>query len=450
MNGESLAATHHASRQFGRLGTSAGSDPVPLVAIGGLIATILALTLTASGTQRILPASVRTSLPQSLPGYLVGAFGRSDVNLGLAGLIVVLMLMCLSYWTIVRRAERLSVWAVLAPIGALNMLVVLGPPILSTDVFSYVAYSRMGGLYHLNPYLHGPNVIASDPLYPFVGAKWITTPTVYGPLFTAFGYLLTPFDLAVNVLAYKLVAAASSLLVVGFVWKAAVLRGLNPVKAITLVGLNPVTILYGVGGGHNDLIMLALLMGAVYLLLCNREGVSGGLIVAAAAVKLSGGLLLPFALARGRGRGHRRWSRAWLLAGVAVAGSAVAALSVVLFGAGVLHLLGTLQSIQSHGGPHSVPGWVLTAVGLQSWIGVAGLVLDAAFVASVVWLTVDVWRGRLDWITAAGWATVAMLLTAGFLLPWYVAWLIPLAALSADRRLRVASLALTAICLTTL
>jgi hypothetical protein len=68
----------------------------------------------------------------------------------------------------------------------------------------------------------------------------------------------------------------------------------------------------------------------------------------------------------------------------------------------------------------------------------------------VIWLTVEVWRGRLDWITAAGWATVALLLTAGFLLPWYVAWLIPLAALSADRRLQGASLALTAVCLTTL
>jgi alpha-1,6-mannosyltransferase len=446
MSGESLAATHHVSRRLTRPGASVGSDLLPLVAIGGLIATTLALVLTASGTRRILPASVRLSLP----GYGVGAFGRSDVNLGLAGLILVLMLMCLSYWIVVRRAERLSVWAVLAPIAALHMLVVLAPPILSTDVFSYVAYSRLGGLYHLNPYLYGPNVIASDPLYPFVGAKWVTTPTVYGPLFTAFGYLLAPFDLAVNVLAYKLFAAASSLLVVVFVWKAAVLRGLNRVKAITLVGLNPVTILYGVGGGHNDLIMLALVMGAVYLLLCTREGVSGGLIVIAAAVKLSGGLLLPFALARWRGRRHERCSLAWLLAGVAAATSAVAGLSVVLFGSGVLHLLGTLQSIQTHGGAHSVPGWLLTAVGLQSWIGVAGLVLDVAFVASVIWLTVNVWRGRLDWITAAGWATVAMLLTAGFLLPWYVAWLIPLAALSADRRLRVASHALTAICLTTL
>jgi Glycosyltransferase family 87 len=450
MNAESLAATHQASRQFPSRSVSVGSDRLPFIAIGGLIATTLALALTASATGLILPASVRMALPQSLPEYLVGAFGRSHVNLGLAGLIIVLTLMCLSYAIVVRSAERLPLWAVIAPIAALNVLVVLAPPLLSTDVFSYVAYSRMGGIYHVSPYLHGPNVIASDPLYPYVAAKWITTPSVYGPLFTAFGYLLAPFDLAVNVLAYKLIAAASSLLVVVLVWRAAVLRGLHPVKAIALVGLNPVTILYGVGGGHNDLIMLALLMGAVYLLLRDREGASGGLIAVAAAVKLSGGLLLPFALANGSGARHGRPSRAGLLAGVAVASAVLAVLSLVLFGSSALQLVGTLESIQSHGGFHSISGWLLTTVGLQSWIGAAGLALDVSFVAFVLWLTVRVWRGRLDWITAAGWATVALLVTAGYLLPWYVAWLIPLAALSTDRRLRVAALALTAIGLTTL
>lgn len=448
MNAESLAATHRAPRQLASPSASVGPDRVPLIAIGGLIASTLALVLTASATGAILPVSVRP--PLQLPSYLLGAFGRSHINVGLAGLIVLLSLMCLSYWIVVRQAERLPVWAVLAPIAALNVLVVFAPPIASTDVFSYVAYTRMGGLYHISPYLHGPHAIASDPLYQFVGAKWITTPTVYGPLFTAFGYLLAPFDLAVNVLAYKLIAAASALVVVVFVWRAAVLRGLNPVKAITLVGLNPVTILYGVGGGHNDLIMLAAMMGAVYLLLSNREGASGGLIVVAAAVKLTGGLLLPFALAEGSGHRHKRSSRAWLLVGVAVASAALAALSLLLFGSSVVHLVSTLENIQRHGGVHSIPGWLLTAVGLPSWIGAAGLVLDVAFVLSVAWLTLEVWRGRLDWITAAGWATVAMLLTAGYLLPWYVAWLIPLAALSADRRLRTASLALTAICLTTL
>ena len=45
---------------------------------------------------------------------------------------------------------------------------------------------------------------------------------------------------------------------------------------------------------------------------------------------------------------------------------------------------------------------------------------------------------------------MGLLLTTGFLVPWYVAWLIPLAALSRDRRLLAATIALTGIGLTTL
>jgi hypothetical protein len=41
----------------------------------------------------------------------------------------------------------------------------------------------------------------------------------------------------------------------------------------------------------------------------------------------------------------------------------------------------------------------------------------------------------MDWIDGAGWATAAMLLAASSLLPWYVAWLLPFAALATDRRL---------------
>jgi hypothetical protein len=424
----------------------ARSDRLPLLVLGGLVATGLLVALTVARTRQLLPGSLRGSLP----GYLAGAFAHSGVDIGLPGLVVVLGVMLALYIVAVRVSDRLPMWALLMAIAALYTLVLLGPPILSTDVFSYAAYSRLGALYHINPYLHGPNAISFDALYPFVSPRWIATPTVYGPLFTALGYVLAPLDLAAQVLAYKLVAAVSSLLVIVIVWRAAALRGLNQAKAVTLVGLNPVTILYGVGGGHNDLLMLALVMGAVYLVLRQRDGTSGALIVVAAAVKLSGGLLLPFALANGRARRDGRRPSTAVLAGAAAATVLIGLPSLVLFGPGVVHLLSTLGRIQSHGGEHSVFGWVLTAVGLPRWVGPVGAGLDVAFVAVVAWLVIRVWRGGLDWITAAGWATVWMLVTAGFLLPWYVAWLIPFVALSRDRRLLIASLALTFVCLTTL
>jgi hypothetical protein len=57
------------------------------------------------------------------------------------------------------------------------------------------------------------------------------------------------------------------------------------------------------------------------------------------------------------------------------------------------------------------------------------------------------WRGRIDWIAGAGWSALAMLVTATALLPWYLSWLMPLAALGGDRRLWRYSIVLTGLVL---
>ncbi|MBV8956868.1 MAG: hypothetical protein JO179_22210, partial [Solirubrobacterales bacterium] len=65
----------------------------------------------------------------------------------------------------------------------------------------------------------------------------------------------------------------------------------------------------------------------------------------------------------------------------------------------------------------------------------AGVLLGIACAATYVWLLRKVWRGEMDWIDGAGWVALALLITASSMLPWYVAWLMPLAALATDRRL---------------
>jgi hypothetical protein len=413
--------------------------------ITGLLVTGFVICLSATQSDLLLPASVRP-----VPSWLAGPLGGTGLGLGLGGLIAVFVLMFISYAVAVRAADQLSARAVLMSIAALHAVVLLAPPLLSTDIFSYGAYARMGALYGANPYLHGPSAIALDPLYPYIGAQWVSTPTAYGPLFTALSYLLVPLDIGASVFAYKAVAAFSSLIIVVMVWNAARLRGLDPIKAVALVGLNPVLVVYGVGGGHNDLLMLAILVTAVYVLLQRRERSSGVLIVVATAVKLTAGLVLPFALAGSAGHRAGARGRRGLLVGACSGAALIAVLGFALFGIGPLHLVGTLQSIQSHGGPHSIAGFVSTGLGLGELVSGAGLVLAAGFVAIFGWLLRRVWIGELDWITGAGWATVALLITTGFLLPWYVAWLLPLAALSTDRRLWIIAVAMTGLGLTSL
>jgi hypothetical protein len=76
---------------------------------------------------------------------------------------------------------------------------------------------------------------------------------------------------------------------------------------------------------------------------------------------------------------------------------------------------------------------------------ITGDILAVVFLGVTCWLVRRVWRGELDWIAGAGWATVAMLVTASSLLPWYVAWLMPLAALAHDRRLFRTAIVLTGV-----
>ncbi|HTT95454.1 MAG TPA: polyprenol phosphomannose-dependent alpha 1,6 mannosyltransferase MptB [Solirubrobacterales bacterium] len=413
-----------------------------LLGLAGLLLTSLLVCVSATRSELLLPSSLRP-LPESLAGPLAGA----GLKLGVFALIAAFVTMFVSYAVATRAAERLRPRPVLIAILALHALVLLAPPLFSSDVFSYAAYSRMGAVYGSNPYLHGPTAIPLGGLHSLIGPQWLTTPSAYGPLFTALSYLLVPFDIAANVLAYKALAAVSSLILILLVWRAASLRGLSPVRAAVLVGLNPVIVLYGVGGGHNDLMMLAILAAALHVLIGERERRGGALIVAATAVKLTAGLLLPFALA---GRSGERSARLRLALGAALGAVAVAALAFAFFGTGPLHLPATLQGIQAEGGVHSIVGFLAGAAGIEPIPKAVTVGLTLVFLAVVAWLLRRVWRGEMDWIRGAGWATVALLLTTGFLVPWYVAWLLPPAALSSDRRLLAAAVFLTGVGLTTL
>ncbi len=268
--------------------------------MAGLLATGLLVALAAAGTAKLLPQTLSAGIGQV---GLAGSFGTTGIDLGSAGLTIVMVAMFASYVVTVRAANRLSPLLVLGAIAALHALMLLAPPLFSTDVFSYQFYGRIGALYAANPYLSGPLALHLDPLYPYIGTKWIYPPTVYGPLFTALSYVLAPLSIPANVLAYKAIAAVSSLAVVALVWNGARLRGIDPVRAAALVGLNPLIVVYGVGGGHNDLLMLVPLLAGIVLLLQRRERLGAGSIVVAAAIKVTAGLLLPFALAGARGAG---------------------------------------------------------------------------------------------------------------------------------------------------
>ena len=324
----------------------AGTSRLGLAGLVGIVLLGALLCVSAARTTAILPEFLDTSME--------GPLGKVGLHMPVAGVMGSLAVMFGCYVLVLRSAERLSARAVILAIVALDVIIVLGPPLFSTDIFSYQGYAREWLTYGTNPYLNGPHTMELDPLYSYIGAKWINTPTVYGPLFTALSGFVAHASIAASLQVFKIVAIASSLATVGLIWAASRLRGLNPTRGVALFGLNPLVALYGVAGGHNDLLMLVGSVAAIYALLARRERISGSMIVLAAAVKLTALLSLPFALAAGPELGASTRRRK-LLAGAAVTAAGIAAMSFALFGLGIFNLIPTLHLVQTEGDWHSLP-----------------------------------------------------------------------------------------------
>src|SRR5256714_10011467 len=82
--------------------------------------------------------------------------------------------------------RRLAVWTIVG----LHALFLLAPPLLSQDVFSYIAYARLGAEHGLDPYTHAPLAIPHDAVFQFAGSR--DAKSVYGPAFTLLTYPLAP------------------------------------------------------------------------------------------------------------------------------------------------------------------------------------------------------------------------------------------------------------------
>jgi alpha-1,6-mannosyltransferase len=412
-----------------------------------LAVPLMGLLICIAGTRSTALAPQSIGLAPEVSG-MTGPLGYIGFSIGVGGVVAALLVLLGVYLLALHYSEHVPPQLIIWSVAAFTVTAVLGPPLFSTDVFSYQAYAQLFVHYHINPYLHGPNAMGFYPLpnqlAQYIGAKWTGTPSVYGPLFTFLSLAFQATSFAFNYYAFKVIAALASVGTLYLLWRSAKLRGVSPARGVALVGLNPMVTLYGVGGGHNDLLMMMFTTAGIYTLLSRREGSAGVLLTAGAAVKLTGAIVLPFALLGGAtgvnlGRG-RRWHR--LLVGSVVTAAVFAAASYLAFGTGILHLLKTLQGVQDLGYWQSAPGLVFSLAGL-SVTHLVRIADDVVLGGTLVWLLRRVWQGRMDWLDGAAWATFAVLATAWYLLPWYTSWMLPLVALSSNRRVWNAAIAAT-------
>ena len=336
--------------------------------------------------------------------------------------------------------------------GAIALLVAafaLTPPLLSHDVYSYLDYARLGVLHGLDPYVHPPSAAPADPA--FAEVAWTEATSAYGPLFTLVTYPLAWLPVDAAVWALKALAAASVLGLAALVARLAPARGVDPLRAAAFVALNPLVLVHVVGGAHNDgLAMLATMLG-VAAVLSAREAAAGAALAGAVAIKLSTAVVAPFALLGTKrngpptGRFRPVWGRLRPVGGLFLGGAlALAGIGVVSYAAFGWHWLdafGLAGENQNRTSQISVPITTARLTGLDP--GLVRFAALALFAVLVAYLLAWTWRGG-DWLRAAAWASLGLLLATSWLLPWYLIWVLPLAALSRDRMLMTLVLILTA------
>ncbi len=406
------------------------SPPRTAVGVGALAAAVAASAWLATGAAG---SSYLLQLPTGAnPHWIDGPLRVLGGTLGANGLSVALALLVGSYLVALGCAGAIPLRVALGAVVLANLAFTLGPTLVSTDVFGYIAYAREAAAHGLNPYLSAPASIPHDPILQFV--YWKGQPSPYGPLFTILSLPLGLTSPALALWSYKALAGAASIALALLTAAIAQDRSLNPARAAVFVGINPVLLFYAVSGAHNDLLAALLVTLAVLLVLRGREAAGGAAAVAALAIKVTLGLALPFLLIGAR----RRRAAA---TGMALGFAAVGVPSLLLFGPHLLDQVHRIASEHLFDTAFSGPDRLANALGMRINTGIR---VAATAAAAIVALAMIARAGRGgDWITAAGWAFLALIVSIASLAPWYLVWLLPLAAVSPSRSLRAATVLAT-------
>jgi alpha-1,6-mannosyltransferase len=389
------------------------------------VLALVAVPLAAPG-EVVVPAA--SGMPQGGPRWLFGIYGH---GLGIPGPAYYFCLWAALGASVVvaRSAAALGPRVVWAAIATGLIVFALAPPLLSQDAFSYISYARMAHLHGANPYETAPVAYPGDAAFPYVG--WRFAVSAYGPLFSIATRPLALVGVPAAFWSLKALGAASVGAVAAMTAAVAKRRGVEPLAAAALVALNPLVLVHVVGGPHNDALMMVLVMAAVLAMLSRREAAAGASFALAGAMKISGAVAGPFAALA-----SRRWS---FLAGFGLALAAVLAVTIPVYGTAALDSISLLGDNQDLTTRLSLPR-IASNVPLVT-VAAARVAALLAYAALVVWLARWTWRGG-DWVRAAGWATLGLLLATSWIVPWYLLWVLPLAAVAEDRALLAGTLAL--------
>ncbi|MDG4666454.1 alpha-(1-_6)-mannopyranosyltransferase A [Mycobacterium sp. 236(2023)] len=333
----------------------------------------------------------------------------------------------------------------------------LSVPLFSRDTYSYLA---QGALLRdgFDPYLVGP-VDNPNSLLDNVSPIWTTTTAPYGPAFILVAKFVTVIvgnDVVAGTMLLRLCMLPGLLLLIWAAPRVARHVGASGAAALWICVLNPLVIIHLMGGVHNEMLMVGLMMAGIALCFSGRNVSGVTLIAVAVAVKATAGLALPFMVwvwAR-RLRDRRGFTPLKAFA-AATAGSLlvfVAVFAVLSLAAGVglgwlTALAGSVKIINWLTVPTAVANLANSLIGLITPVNFYA-VLETTRIVGIAIIAISApllwWRyRRTDRDALMGIALVmgVVVLFVPAALPWYYTWPLAVIAALAQSRQSIAVIA---------
>jgi alpha-1,6-mannosyltransferase len=347
------------------------------------------------------------------------------------------ILMTLGWIGLIGRAERQrgsERRRLLMVVSVLTLWVVpllLAPPLLSNDAYSYVAQGELASR-GIDPTSHGPvYLLQDDNLMSPADPVWRNSPAPYGPVWIGLSRAVleaTGHDSANSLWGFRgLAVVGVAMSAVGIAIIARSYR-LSPASAIALGIANPLVLLHLIGGSHNDALMLGFLALGLAAFRRDKRVLTVVLVALAVAVKLPAAVALIYIGWAWAGKGAPLRARIMSIArtlGGAVA--IVAALCLLVgIGAGWLVALQGTNSITSTFSTTTKLGYVLsdtinlTGLGINENLVVGAFRLLGLAAAGLVGLALLFRSDRLGVVRCVGLALVAVIILGPVVWPWYL------------------------------
>lgn len=209
------------------------------------------------------------------------------------------VLMLLGAWAAVglqARRDRLTVARCWVLLGCWGIPLFLGPPVFSRDIYSYVAQGLLAH-HGFNPYHVAPSALGNGRTLASIASVWRNTSSPYGPLFVLVSRATVTVaggSLDAQVIGFRAVELLGVSSIMVFLPRLARRLDTDPGIALWLAALSPLALFSYVASGHNDALMVGLLVAGVALALEDRLAIGVALCAVGALIKLPAALAIVF------------------------------------------------------------------------------------------------------------------------------------------------------------